>query len=175
MHKFISSSTTRENSRFQQLRPFSTQKTFAAKKYLTNQHWNREISRIGSLERPIYFSRFLPSLSFLSNRRFSTCQRFFLIINFQPDKQLIISRFAPISSATYSPFILHKSPSFLLFLLLNVYLSSCSQGFDLSRDLEILESRIIRSLRRLWLHPPDGNLLRDKPWMYGKIYRNNKI
>lgn len=172
MHKFISSSTTRENSRFQQLRPFSTQKTFAAKKYLTNQHWNREISRIGSLERPIYFSRFLPSLSFLSNRRFSTCQRFFLIINFQPDKQLIISRFAPISSATYSPFILHKSPSFLLFLLLNVYLSSCSQGrsFTWSRD-----SRIIRSLRRLWLHPPDGNLLRDKPWMYGKIYCNNKI
>lgn len=45
---------------------------------------------------------------------------------------------------------------------------------DLSRDLEILESRIIRSLRRLWLHPLDGNLLRDKPWMYGKIYRNNK-
>lgn len=172
MHKFISSSTTRENSRFQQLRPFSTQKTFAAKKYLTNQHWNREISRIESLERPIYFSRFLPSLSFLSNRRFSTCQRFFLIINFQPDKQLIISRFAPISSATYSPFILHKSPSFLLFLLLNVYLSSCSQGrsFTWSRD-----SRIIRSLRRLWLHPPDGNLLRDKPWMYGKIYCNNKI
>lgn len=74
-----------------------------------------EISRIGEADFRARFSRFL---HVLSNRRFSTCQRFFPIINFQPDKQLIISRFAPISSATYSPFILHLShlsPFFLFF------------------------------------------------------------
>ena len=141
-----------------------------AKKYLTNQQWNRRL-RNQSDWRGRFSSRLLEIPSrFLSNRRFSTCQRFFLIIDFQPDKQLIISRFAPISSATYSPFILHKSPlSFFFFLLFRLWTSMhLSSFFRLARpifhvfrdsrdsprtknsplSLEII-IRIIRSLRRL--------------------------
>lgn len=111
-----------------------------------------EISRIGEADFRARFSRFL---HVLSNRRFSTCQRFFPIINFQPDKQLIISRFAPISSATYSPFILHKSPlSFFSFLFFSFFqrpcvylalslLSSGSQGRSFTCSLLVI-SRFLR-------------------------------